>query len=169
MTYAYFIYSSQSPGQIKSNYHSRSKVKSTHSWKICVGNLTRNVVKAHIFEIFSTFGEVNSVYIPIDPLTDFSHGCAYVEYLNADHAKNAIDKMDEGYIDGQIVKINETHSFHQIQSKNSSTARNNRFNHRRNDRSSEYKRNYITGNPRLVSPTHHPRPPARFRRYEICS
>jgi len=66
--------------------------------------LTRNVSKDHVLEIFSTFGAIRTVDMPLDRThPHLTRGFAYVEYEKAEDAEKAIKYMDGGQVDGQEV------------------------------------------------------------------
>ncbi|XP_053164892.1 RNA-binding protein with serine-rich domain 1-like [Hemicordylus capensis] len=72
--------------------------------KVHVGRLTRNVTKDHIMEIFSTYGKIKMIDMPVDRLNlHLSKGYAYVEFENPDDAEKALKHMDGGQIDGQEI------------------------------------------------------------------
>ena len=71
-----------------------------------MSRLTRNVTKDHVEEIFSTYGVIRTVELPIDRATDLPKSHAYVDYKVPDCATNAIKYMDGGEIDGQEVSVN---------------------------------------------------------------
>ncbi|RMC17930.1 hypothetical protein DUI87_05599 [Hirundo rustica rustica] len=72
--------------------------------KVHVGRLTRNVTKDHIMEIFSTYGKIKMIDMPVDRLNPhLSKGYAYVEFENPDDAEKALKHMDGGQIDGQEI------------------------------------------------------------------
>ncbi|XP_069762630.1 RNA-binding protein with serine-rich domain 1 [Narcine bancroftii] len=72
--------------------------------KVHIGRLTRNVTKDHIMEIFSTYGKIKLIDMPLDRLhPHLSKGYAYVEFENPDDTEKALKHMDGGQIDGQEV------------------------------------------------------------------
>jgi RNA-binding protein with serine-rich domain 1 len=73
--------------------------------KIHIGNLTRNVNKDHIEEIFGVYGRIRSISLPINGGTGMNRGFAHVEYENKAEADNAIACMNEGQIDGRKVRV----------------------------------------------------------------
>jgi len=79
--------------------------KSPEPTKILITNLTKNVNKEHINEIFAYYGKLKHVDFPIDRQTNLNRGMAYVDYEDGAHAKKAIKYMNEGQIDGQAVEI----------------------------------------------------------------
>jgi len=74
--------------------------------RIHVGRLTRNVTKDHVFEIFSSFGDVKNVEFPVDRYhPNFGRGVAFVEYATAEDCESAMKHMDGGQIDGQEITV----------------------------------------------------------------
>ena len=84
----------------------KSRSKSPELTKIVVSRLTRNVTKDHVEEIFSTYGVIRTVELPIDRITELPKAHAYVDYKSAGSASDAIKYMDGGEIDGQEVTVN---------------------------------------------------------------
>ena len=77
--------------------------------KLYVAHLTRNVTKDHVFEIFSVYGHVKAVDLPMDRFNFLPRGFAYVEYDEAEDAENALKHMDGGQIDGQEITTQMVH------------------------------------------------------------
>nr|XP_044996362.1 RNA-binding protein with serine-rich domain 1-like [Jaculus jaculus] len=72
--------------------------------KVHIGRLTRNVTKDHILEIFSTYGKIKMIDMPVERVhPHLSKGYAYVEFENPDEAEKALRHMDGGQIDGQEI------------------------------------------------------------------
>ncbi|KAM9041136.1 uncharacterized protein AAG666_006696 [Megaptera novaeangliae] len=72
--------------------------------KVHIGRLTRKVTKDHIMEIFSTYGKIKMIDMPVERMhPHLSKGYAYVEFENPDEAKKALKHMDGGQIDGQEI------------------------------------------------------------------
>lgn len=69
-----------------------------------VYNITRNVTKKHLEEIFSAYGKVLGVYIPKDENRKLNKNYAFIEYETKEMAEKASLYMDEGQIDGVFVK-----------------------------------------------------------------
>ncbi len=70
-----------------------------------IHNITSNVTEKHLKEIFSNYGEVKGVYIPINHKTKLKKDYAFIEFVNKENAEEAQLYMDEGQIDGKIVKV----------------------------------------------------------------
>ena len=62
-----------------------------------VGQLTHNVNRDHLQEIFSNYGIIKTVDLPVNRVhPHFSKGFAYIEYEKAEDAEKAIKYMDGG-------------------------------------------------------------------------
>ncbi|KAK9358534.1 hypothetical protein V1504DRAFT_471086 [Lipomyces starkeyi] len=91
--------------------------------RISVEKLTRNVNDAHMRDIFSTYGTITNLLIPMNqkcerfvffPLRSLNidneivrtnRGVCYISFDTEDEADNAIAHMHEGYIDGAQVIV----------------------------------------------------------------
>ena len=108
---------SSSSGSSHSRDHKRRKISESASEKkeklqpvvmpsiICVRNLSRNVNKNHLIEIFGNFGKIKKVDIPIDEKTHKRKDFAYIEYETKIECEEAVVYMNEGQIDGKVLKI----------------------------------------------------------------
>ena len=76
------------------------------SVQIYVGNLTYGMTEDSLRELFVPFGEVTSVKIIKDRLTDRSRGFGFVEMENKDEAESAIQKIDGNEVEGRNMKVN---------------------------------------------------------------
>lgn len=74
--------------------------------QIYVGNLTYSMTEDSLRELFAPFGEVTSVKIIKDRLTDRSRGFGFVEMENKDEAESAIQKIDGTEVEGRNMKVN---------------------------------------------------------------
>lgn len=81
----------------------RKRTPSPKPTKVCVSKLTRNVNKGHVEEIFSNYGKVKSVDLPLS--NGISRGIAYVDYDTPEEAEDALKYMNGGWIDGQEVSV----------------------------------------------------------------
>jgi len=89
-----------------------SKMTDTARWKstVYVGGLSPGVTVQTLQEAFLPFGEIADVSLPknVNPNTaaDEPHrGFAYVEFEDAEDAKEAIDNMDQAEIFGRVIKV----------------------------------------------------------------
>lgn len=79
-------------------------------WKttVYVGGLAPIVTSTHIHDAFIPFGEIVDVSIPKNDKPDATEphrGFAYVEFEDAEDAKEAIDNMDQAELFGRILKV----------------------------------------------------------------
>ncbi len=74
--------------------------------QIYVGNLTYSMTEDSLKELFAPYGEVTSVKIIKDRLTDRSRGFGFVEMENKDEAESAIQKIDGTEVEGRNMKVN---------------------------------------------------------------
>ncbi|MFH4980376.1 hypothetical protein AB6A40_007085 [Gnathostoma spinigerum] len=78
--------------------------------RLCIRNLSRNVTKEHLSEIFSVYGTLKSCEMPMDRQhTHLGRGYGYVEFEQPEDADKALKHMDGGQIDGQEVTCELTH------------------------------------------------------------
>ena len=65
--------------------------------KVHIGKLTRNVNKDHIMEIFSNYGSIKNIDMPMDRVhSNFCKLFAYIEYETPEEAEKAVKYMDGG-------------------------------------------------------------------------
>lgn len=79
-------------------------------WKstVYVGGLAAIVTATHINDAFIPFGEIVDVSLPKNDKPDATEphrGFAYVEFEDAEDAKEAIDNMDQAELFGRILKV----------------------------------------------------------------
>lgn len=77
------------------------------SKKIYVGNLSYSTTEETLRNQFSQFGEVESVTIIMDKMTNRSKGFGFVEMTDDDAARDAISTLNQKDIDGRKVRVNE--------------------------------------------------------------
>ncbi|KZT74296.1 hypothetical protein DAEQUDRAFT_807449 [Daedalea quercina L-15889] len=76
-----------------------------HAKVVIVTNLTRNVVEAHLRTIFSFYGDVTKIDLPVFGKSGQNRGKAAIEYVDAASAHRAASHMDGGQLDGAILKV----------------------------------------------------------------
>jgi cold-inducible RNA-binding protein len=74
--------------------------------KIYVGNMPFSMDEDQTREIFSEFGEVDSVNVITDRATGRHRGFAFVE-MQDEGARNAISQLHEKEVDGRRLNVNE--------------------------------------------------------------
>ena len=80
-------------------------------WKatVYVGGLSDMVTSSNLHDAFLPFGEIADVSLPKNDhpnATEPHRGFAYVEFEDADDAKEAIDNMDQSEFFGRVIKVN---------------------------------------------------------------
>lgn len=77
----------------------------THSAQIVIEKLTKNVTPAHLNEIFSTYGAIADLDMPLNKSFNTNRGTAYVLYTTPEAAERAIAHMHEGQLDGAKIGV----------------------------------------------------------------
>ncbi|MBV6457964.1 MAG: hypothetical protein HONBIEJF_01085 [Fimbriimonadaceae bacterium] len=75
--------------------------------KLYVGNLTYSVTEAELHDLFSPFGQVDSVVIVNDKFTGQSRGFAFVEMPNAAECEAAINGLNGKEYQRRALTVNE--------------------------------------------------------------
>ena len=76
------------------------------SKKIYVGNLSYSTTEETLRNQFSQFGEVETVTIIMDKITNRSKGFGFVEMTDDEAARDAISTLNQKDIDGRKVRVN---------------------------------------------------------------
>ncbi len=76
------------------------------SKKLYVGNLSFTVKESELKELFSEYGEVNTVNIITDKISNRSKGFAFIEMLKASSADEAITALNGKEFSGREIKVN---------------------------------------------------------------
>lgn len=74
---------------------------------IYVSNLGFNVQNEDLKKHFSKYGEVTSVNIIMDKVTNRSRGFAFVDMKDTQSAENAIRELNGLTLDNRAIKVNE--------------------------------------------------------------
>ncbi|KAL1742425.1 hypothetical protein HDZ31DRAFT_65988 [Schizophyllum fasciatum] len=72
---------------------------------VIVQNLTRNVVEAHLQTIFSFYGPINKIDLPVYAKSGQNRGKAAIEFLEPAYAHKAYTHMNGGQLDGAVLKL----------------------------------------------------------------
>ncbi|HEY9177624.1 MAG TPA: RNA-binding protein [Flavipsychrobacter sp.] len=73
-----------------------------------VGNLNPQTSEDSLRTLFSEFGEIVSVKIPIDNETGLPRGFGFVEMTDRFESYDAIDNIDGIYFEGQVISVKES-------------------------------------------------------------
>lgn len=79
------------------------------SKKIYVGNMSYSTTEDTLRDLFTAYGEVESVSIITDKFTGRARGFGFVEMGTEDAAAAAIEALNGQKVDGRELKVNEAH------------------------------------------------------------
>ncbi|ELP55356.1 MULTISPECIES: RNA recognition motif domain-containing protein [Microcystis] len=74
---------------------------------IFVGNLSYDISQDDLVEVFTDYGKVQRVHIPVDKETQRKRGFAFVEMENKAQETKAIAALDGAEWMGRAIKVNE--------------------------------------------------------------
>uniref|UniRef100_A0A7V0Z4R9 RNA-binding protein n=1 Tax=candidate division WOR-3 bacterium TaxID=2052148 RepID=A0A7V0Z4R9_UNCW3 len=74
---------------------------------IYVGNLSRDVTDDDLRKVFEAFGKVSSAIIIKDKFTGESRGFGFVEMIDDNEAKTAMQALNNSVLKGRPMNINE--------------------------------------------------------------
>lgn len=74
---------------------------------IYVGNLSQQTSEAKLRDLFATYGEVETVKIITDNITNISKGFGFVEMSNKQDGIKAIQELNESAVDSNSIVVNE--------------------------------------------------------------
>ncbi len=74
---------------------------------IYVGNLSYDVTEDDLLGVFSEYGDVKRVYLPLDRETKRSRGFGFVEMNSDSQEQTAIDTLDGAQWFGRQMKVNK--------------------------------------------------------------
>lgn len=75
---------------------------------IYVGNLPENVSEQGLYAFFNTFGDIKSIQIPLDHITEKNRGFAFVEFDEVEDAFAAIDNYDKTEFMERTIKVRKS-------------------------------------------------------------
>ncbi|KAK6581668.1 hypothetical protein PZA11_005365 [Diplocarpon coronariae] len=73
--------------------------------RVVIEKLTKNVNESHLREIFSTFGQIRDLDMPMNRSFNTNRGTAYILYTSESDAEAAIAHMHESQIDGAVINV----------------------------------------------------------------
>lgn len=75
--------------------------------RLYVGNLSYNITNQQLEELFVPFGQVKSAQVVMDRDTGRSKGFGFVEMIDGNEARAAIEGLNLKEIDGRSLTVNE--------------------------------------------------------------
>jgi RNA recognition motif-containing protein len=75
--------------------------------RLYVGNLSYNISDQQLEELFAPFGQVKNAQVIMDRDTGRSKGFGFVEMVDANQARAAIEGLNLKEIDGRSLTVNE--------------------------------------------------------------
>jgi len=75
--------------------------------RLYVGNLSYNITNQQLEEMFAPFGQVKSAQVVMDRDTGRSKGFGFVEFVDANQARAAIEGLNLKEFDGRSLTVNE--------------------------------------------------------------
>ncbi|KAB5595474.1 hypothetical protein CTheo_1151 [Ceratobasidium theobromae] len=86
---------------------SRSRSRSPATRTVFVKNLTRNIVSGHLRAVFSPYGDIRKIHMPMHQKSGQTKGSAHIEFFDAQAARTAVSHMNTGLLDGLILHLDE--------------------------------------------------------------
>ncbi|MDA0752530.1 MAG: RNA-binding protein, partial [Verrucomicrobia bacterium] len=75
--------------------------------KLFVGNLSFQTVEDDLRDLFSSFGDIDDIYVVEDRQTGRSRGFAFVNFTDRDAAMTAAKELDGTEFMGRNIRVNE--------------------------------------------------------------
>lgn len=85
--------------------------------KLYIGNLSFNITEEDLRELFSPYGDLDTIQLITDRQTGQSKGFGFAEMLNNSHADAAIKALNESEYKGRKIKVNQAQPRKQTQRK----------------------------------------------------
>jgi len=76
--------------------------------KLYIGNLDYSTDENRLREVFSEYGSVTDVFLPLDRDTKRPRGFGFVTFSSRSSADEAMRKMDQSEVDGRTIRVNES-------------------------------------------------------------
>ncbi|KZV72311.1 hypothetical protein PENSPDRAFT_576375 [Peniophora sp. CONT] len=73
--------------------------------RLFVRNLAFSCTEAELRDLFSQYGELSQVHLPVDPATKRPKGLAYVRFAKPEDAMTAYDALDKRSFQGRLLHI----------------------------------------------------------------
>ena len=77
---------------------------------VYIGNMSYNVTRDDVMDVFVEYGEVDRISFPVDRETGRSRGFAFVDMASNADEKAAIELLDGAKWVGRTIRVNEASS-----------------------------------------------------------
>ena len=77
--------------------------------KLYVGNISKQTTDAQLNALATPFGTPSNARIAKDKVSGESRGFGFVDFTNDDEARAAIAGLHGKEVDGNVLKVNESH------------------------------------------------------------
>ncbi|ODQ56314.1 RNA-binding domain-containing protein, partial [Saitoella complicata NRRL Y-17804] len=108
-TRSYSTYS-RSRSRTRSRTRSLSPPPRISTPKIIVERLTKNLTPAHLREIFTPYGKITHLDLPMNRKLNVNRGVAYITFSSVQEAERAVECMHEAEVDGGVVSVSKLES-----------------------------------------------------------
>ncbi|GAW83414.1 putative RNA bainding protein [Plasmodium gonderi] len=71
-----------------------------------VGGIDETIDEKSLYDIFSSFGDIRNIEVPINIVTKKNRGFAFIEYVEKDDAKHALYNMNNFELNGMKIYVN---------------------------------------------------------------
>lgn len=73
---------------------------------VFVGGIDEKINEDIILSIFSSFGEIRNIKIPVDEVSKRKKDFCFIEFDEEDDCVHAIDNMNNSEVFGKVIKVN---------------------------------------------------------------
>ncbi|SBS88203.1 RNA-binding protein, putative [Plasmodium ovale] len=71
-----------------------------------VGGLDETVDEKSLYDIFSSFGDIRNIEIPVNLVTKKNRGFAFIQYVEKEDANHALYNMNNFELNGRKIYVN---------------------------------------------------------------
>ena len=76
-----------------------------NGYQIVVEKLTKNITEAHLRSMFSRYGTILDIDLPMNRAFNTNRGTAYIVFESESAAESAFARMHEGWVDGAQISV----------------------------------------------------------------
>ncbi|PON51366.1 Splicing factor-like protein [Trema orientale] len=96
------------------------KIENESSTKLAIKNLAFEATKKDLRQLFSPFGQIKSIRMPVQPGSQNHRGYGFVEFFSKQEAQNALQELSSTHLYGRhmiIERAKENESFEELRAK----------------------------------------------------